>query len=163
MSAVDPKNTLYPITVLIDELKSDDKKKRINSVKNLPTISVALGMERTRNELMPYIMDLMDDDEEILVALAETLNGQFLEYVGGPLFAPHLFKPLERLCEVEETVVRDKVSSLIIPNLVVNATGSRINKTHFLPCEHQRFETTNHSNDRKTYEWRDIHIKACSY
>ena len=26
--AVDPKNTLYPITVLIDELKSDDKKKR---------------------------------------------------------------------------------------------------------------------------------------
>lgn len=25
---VDPKNTLYPITVLIDELKSDDKKKR---------------------------------------------------------------------------------------------------------------------------------------
>ena len=25
---VDPKNTLYPITVLIDELKSDDKKQR---------------------------------------------------------------------------------------------------------------------------------------
>jgi len=110
-TAVDPKNTLYPITVLIDELKAEDKKKRINSVKNLPTISVALGMERTRNELMPYIMDLMDDDEEILVVLAETLNGQFLEYVGGPLFAPHLFKPLERLCEVEETVVRDKVST----------------------------------------------------
>lgn len=27
-SQVDPKNTLYPITVLIDELKSDNKKKR---------------------------------------------------------------------------------------------------------------------------------------
>ena len=27
-STVDPKNTLYPITVLIDELKSDDKKQR---------------------------------------------------------------------------------------------------------------------------------------
>jgi hypothetical protein len=27
-SVVDPKNTLYPITVLIDELKSEDKKKR---------------------------------------------------------------------------------------------------------------------------------------
>lgn len=25
-TGVDPKNTLYPITVLIDELKSDDKK-----------------------------------------------------------------------------------------------------------------------------------------
>ena len=28
MHSVDPKNTLYPITVLIDELKHDDKKKR---------------------------------------------------------------------------------------------------------------------------------------
>lgn len=77
-------------------------------MQNLPTISIALGMERTRNELLPYIIDLMDDDEEILVALADTLNGQFLDYVGGPLFAPHLFKPLERLCEVEESTVRDK-------------------------------------------------------
>ena len=71
---------------------------------------MGLGKERTINELMPYIMDLMDDDEEVLIALAETLDGKFLEYVGGPLFAPHLFKPLEKLCEVEETTVRDKVS-----------------------------------------------------
>ena len=68
---VDPKNSLYPITVLIDELKSEDKKKRVNSVKNLGTISIALGKERTRNELLPYIMDLMDDEEEILIVLAE--------------------------------------------------------------------------------------------
>ena len=53
-------------------------------------------------------MDLMDDDEEILIEMAQTLNGSFLEYVGGPLFAPHLFKPLERLCELEETTVRNK-------------------------------------------------------
>lgn len=81
-AGVDPKNTLYPITVLIDELKSDDKKKRyvqllyqihlyllfrVNAVQNLDTICIALGKERTRNELMPYIMDLMDDEEEILI------------------------------------------------------------------------------------------------
>ena len=78
------------------------------------TISIALGKERTRNELLPYIMDLMDDDEEILIVLAEVLDGSFLEHVGGPLFAPHLFKPLEKLCEVEESTVRDKVSSLKI-------------------------------------------------
>jgi serine/threonine-protein phosphatase 2A regulatory subunit A len=107
-SQVDPKNTLYPITVMIDELKSDDKKKRVNAVKNLSTISIALGKERTRNELLPYIMDLMDDEEEILIVLAQSLDGNFLDYVGGPLFAPHLFKPLERLCEIEETTVRDK-------------------------------------------------------
>ena len=43
---------------------------RINAVQNLSTISIALGKERTRNELLPYILDLMDDDEEILAALA---------------------------------------------------------------------------------------------
>ena len=50
----------------------------------------------------------MDDDEEILLQLATTLDGQFLDYIGGPLFAPHLFKPLERLCEVEEATVRER-------------------------------------------------------
>ncbi len=52
-------------------------------------------------------MDLMDDDEEILINLAQILDGSFLEYIGGPLFGTHLFKPLERLCEVEENTVRD--------------------------------------------------------
>ena len=69
-------------------------------------------MERTRNELLPYILDLMDDDEEVLVEMAQMLDGSYLQYVGGPLFAPHVFKPLERLCEVEETAVREKVSKI---------------------------------------------------
>ena len=68
-------------------------------------------MERSRNELLPYILDLMDDDEEILIEMAGKLDGDFLEYVGGSLFAPHVFKPLERLCEVEETLVRERVSN----------------------------------------------------
>ena len=79
-------------------------------MQSLPTVAIALGMERCRNELLPYILDLMDDDEEILVEMATALDGSFLEYIGGPLFAPHLFKVLERLSEVEETVVRERVS-----------------------------------------------------
>ncbi len=51
----------------------------MNSVKKLQTIATALGKERTRNELLPYIMDLMDDDEEILMELAQVLNSQFLD------------------------------------------------------------------------------------
>ena len=74
----------------------------MEAVKDLSTISVALGQEKTRNELLPYIMDLMDDEEDVLVELAMALDGQFLDYIGGHLFAPHLFKPLERLCESEE-------------------------------------------------------------
>lgn len=43
-----------------------------------------------------------------MAALAETLDNTFLEYVGGNLYAPHVLKVLERLAEIEETVVRDK-------------------------------------------------------
>ena len=102
-------SNLYPVAVLIDELKSDDMKKRINSVKNLSTIAVALGFERTRKELLPYILDLLDDDEEVLLALAENL-GSFLDYVGGPAFAVHVLHPLENLCAVEESTVREKAT-----------------------------------------------------
>jgi serine/threonine-protein phosphatase 2A regulatory subunit A len=107
MAEVDPKNALYPITVLIDELKSDEKQKRINSVTNLATIAIALGKERTRSELLPYLLDLLDDEEEVLLELAKQLQSSFLDYVGGPNFASHLLKPLERLCEIEETTVRN--------------------------------------------------------
>ena len=47
---------LYPIAVLIDELKSEDLKRRLNSIQSLNTISIALGPERTRNELLPFII-----------------------------------------------------------------------------------------------------------
>jgi len=49
MAMVETNNSqLYPIAVMIDELKSVDQKKRINSVKNLGTVAIALGQERTR-------------------------------------------------------------------------------------------------------------------
>lgn len=47
--------SLTPIAVLIDELKSEEVKRRVNSVKNLSTIAVALGAERTKSELIPFL------------------------------------------------------------------------------------------------------------
>ena len=93
---------------MIDELKSDDIQKRLNSVKNLGTIAIALGPQRARDELLLYILDLMDDDEQVLKQLAETLDGQFLEFIGGNVYAGHLLKVLEQLAEIEETVVREQ-------------------------------------------------------
>jgi len=60
--------------------------------------------------LLPYILELMDDDEEVLLALSETL-GSFLDYAGGPQHAEHVLRPLEKLCAIEESTVREKVSS----------------------------------------------------
>jgi hypothetical protein len=58
---------------------------------------------------MPFILELLEDDEEILTQLAQIL-GACLEYVGGPSQADHLFRVLERLCGIEEVSVREKVS-----------------------------------------------------
>ena len=54
----------------------------------------------------------MDDEEEVLLGLAETLNQQFLDYVGGPAHALHIIKILEKLCQLDESSVRDKVKTL---------------------------------------------------
>jgi serine/threonine-protein phosphatase 2A regulatory subunit A len=46
---------LYPIAVLIDELKHDDVMLRLNAIRRLHTIALALGAERTREELIPFL------------------------------------------------------------------------------------------------------------
>lgn len=61
---------------------------------------------------MPYILELIDDEEEVLIALCETLS-TLLDSAGGPQQAEHLLKPLEKLCSVEETSVREKATESI--------------------------------------------------
>lgn len=90
-----------------DELKNDDALRRLNSIQRLSTIALALGEERTRSELLPFLVDNNDDEDEVLLAMAEEL-GKFVPYVGGPNHAHTLLQPLEQLSQVEETVVRDK-------------------------------------------------------
>jgi serine/threonine-protein phosphatase 2A regulatory subunit A len=53
---VDPiSEDLYPIAILIDELKHEDVQCRLNSMRKIDTIAQALGPERTRSELLPFI------------------------------------------------------------------------------------------------------------
>ncbi|KKY21371.1 putative protein phosphatase pp2a regulatory subunit a [Phaeomoniella chlamydospora] len=98
---------LYPIAVLIDELKHDDVLLRLNAIHRLSTIALALGPERTRDELIPFLDDSVEDEDEVLTALSEEL-GNFVEYVGGPDYAHVLLSPLENLAAIEEPLVRDK-------------------------------------------------------
>ncbi|NXE03176.1 2AAA phosphatase, partial [Chaetorhynchus papuensis] len=92
MAAADGDDSLYPIAVLIDELRNEDVQLRLNSIKKLSTIALALGVERTRSELLPF------------------LTGTWGKWGvpknrGG---VPRIWPPLESLATVEETVVRDK-------------------------------------------------------
>jgi serine/threonine-protein phosphatase 2A regulatory subunit A len=46
---------LYPIAVLIDELKHEDVQLRLNAIRRISTIALALGPERAREELLPFL------------------------------------------------------------------------------------------------------------
>ena len=43
------------ISILIDELRNEDQKKRINSIRHLSTIAVAMGPEKTRSDLLVFL------------------------------------------------------------------------------------------------------------
>lgn len=121
---------LYPIAVLIDELKHDDVLLRLNAIHRLSTIALALGPERTREELIPFLDESVEDEDEVLVALSEEL-GSFLEYVGGPQWGHVLLSPLENLAAIEEPVVRDKaVESL---NKICAELSPKQVEEYFLP------------------------------
>eukprot|EP01121_Diplochlamys_sp_Union-15-3_P005995 TRINITY_DN1639_c0_g1_i1.p1 TRINITY_DN1639_c0_g1~~TRINITY_DN1639_c0_g1_i1.p1 ORF type:complete len:592 (-),score=100.03 TRINITY_DN1639_c0_g1_i1:25-1800(-) len=98
---------LYSIAILIDELKTEETNQRLNSIRRLGTIAKALGPERTRNELIPFLSETVDDEDEVLHALAEEL-GNFVDHVGGKEHVHLLLVPLETLSNGEETGVREK-------------------------------------------------------
>ena len=144
-------DSLYPIAVLIDELRNEDvqvspddsifqfqKSKiqflifqlRLNSIKKLSTIALALGVERTRSELIPFLTDTIYDEDEVLLALAEQL-GTFTPLVGGAEHVNCLLPPLESLATVEETIVRDKaVDSL---RSIADEHSNTDLESHFVP------------------------------
>jgi serine/threonine-protein phosphatase 2A regulatory subunit A len=95
-----------------DELKNEDPVRRLNSIQRLSTIALALGEERTRNELVPFLTENCDDEDEVLLAMAEQL-GDFVPFVGGPQHAAALLPPLQALATVEETVVRDRAAEAL--------------------------------------------------
>ncbi|KAF2721238.1 MgPP2AregA, protein phosphatase 2A regulatory alpha sub-unit [Polychaeton citri CBS 116435] len=125
-----PQDELYPIAVLIDELKHDDVLLRLNAIRRLSTIALALGPERTREELIPFLDESVEDEDEVLTALSDELGG-FVEYVGGPDYGHVLLSPLENLSTIEEPLVRDKaVESL---NKICEQLSQEQIEQHFIP------------------------------
>lgn len=104
---------IAPIAILMDELRSEDVQLRLNAIHRISTIALALGPDRAREELIVFLQESVDDEDEVLLALAEELGRDFEEYLGGKDYAHLLLGPLENLSAVEETVVRDKATESI--------------------------------------------------
>jgi serine/threonine-protein phosphatase 2A regulatory subunit A len=121
----------------IDMLRSEDSTARVSAAHRLDSIASVLGPERTRDvsfffrytvmlcsycflshicyvlkELLPFVTDGVDDEDEVLLALASSL-GRMVTQVGGPTQAHTLLRPLELLLTVEETLVRETATTSV--------------------------------------------------
>lgn len=67
---------------------------------------------------MPFLDESIDDEDEVLLALADEL-GRMVELIGGASHAHLLLPPLETLAAVEETTVRDKAAESLNAIVIV--------------------------------------------
>ena len=58
------------------------------AIHRVSTIALALGPQHAREELVPFLQDSMDDEDEVLLALAQKLGRNFKEYIVGKEYAP---------------------------------------------------------------------------
>lgn len=126
---------LYPIAVLLDEMKNEDVSQRLVAIRRISTIALALGAQKARDFLVPLLDDTIDNEDEVLVALGEEL-GRFVDYIGGPNFAHILVPPLEKLATVEETVVRDKAVESLCKVAGQISTSQHVEE-HCIPVLHR--------------------------
>lgn len=56
-----------------------------------------------------HYKELYDDEDEVLICIAEAIP-TLIDLIGGPSSYYVLLEPLEKLMQVEEPAIRDKVS-----------------------------------------------------
>lgn len=100
-------------TSLLEDLKSTETKTKKNAVQNLRGISLALGRERTRKELLPYLKSCIDEEEdEIIIELSKVLSN-FIDCIGGKQYIKELFNLLEVILTIDEPFVRKETINSI--------------------------------------------------
>jgi serine/threonine-protein phosphatase 2A regulatory subunit A len=92
-------------STFVEMLRSDDVSQRVAAAYRLDLVAAALGEERTRSELIPFVTDIMDDEDEVLLAVATSLP-KLVAYVGGSTHVHLLLRPLELLLTIEDVTVR---------------------------------------------------------
>ncbi|CAG9573141.1 putative serine/threonine protein phosphatase 2A regulatory subunit [Leishmania major strain Friedlin] len=119
------------VKTMIDKLRSEDPEARLSSMRGIHLISTTLGPERTRDELLLYLTDYLDDNDEVLRVFANAL-GTMVPEVGGVEYTSSLLAPLEILGSLDEVTVRDEAvaslqligSQLFSPGSITGSSGA---------------------------------------
>ena len=103
-------------TVYIEELKSDNPSLKVNAASKLTVIAGVLGHNRIRDELVPYLVEIieqMDNENEFLIKIAEGLH-QLKIYCKEPSQSFILIPPLKILASLDQPSVREKAVESIL-------------------------------------------------
>ena len=75
---IEDQQSNYEISILIEELKHEEVQVRLNAMRRIKDIAQALGPQRTRDDLLPYLKSCTDDEDEVLYVMAEQLGTSLL-------------------------------------------------------------------------------------
>jgi serine/threonine-protein phosphatase 2A regulatory subunit A len=97
-------------TVYIEELKSDNANLKLNAASKISVIASVLGHNRIRDELIPYIIEIieqMDNDNDFLIKVCEGLL-ELKSFCENNKEVSILIHPLKILASLDQPSVRDK-------------------------------------------------------
>lgn len=100
------------LSLLKEEMSTDEIHLKVNAIHRLKTVIMSIGPQESTAQLIPYLNSLIEDqDDEVLFAIAEEL-GMCFDIMQDDKTA---FLPLlEKLCQKDETVVREQASKSLI-------------------------------------------------
>ena len=99
---------------ILEDLQSQDTKVKINAIRNLRGISLALGCDATKKELLPYLKNCVinEEEDEVLIELAKILSN-FLDCIGGKQSIKDLLGLFEVILSIDEPTIRkEAINSL---------------------------------------------------
>ena len=104
----DEMDAISTVSLLIDDLSSEDPNAKLHSIQRLGQIAALLGADRCVDELVPMLTELIDKidcNRELLLNLAEQL-GSLTSIIDKN--SSVLLTPLEMIVGSDDSVVREK-------------------------------------------------------
>jgi len=104
-----------PLKLFKEDLHSESMSVRVECMKKLKRVALALGPDRCVDDLMPVLRSWSQNavEDELLSILASAMDAEFLDIIGGSKNSKSILEILQMLCATEETVVRDRATNSV--------------------------------------------------
>lgn len=123
-------DTINAIDLLKEEMQTDEPHLKVNAIHRLKTVSMAISREDYRNQLVPYLDQLIDKEcDEVNFSIAAELGKPEVVEAGG---IDAIIPLLEKLGKSDETVVRDEAASSL-NNLIEHCLSDNDVQTMIVP------------------------------